>query len=250
MAATKDKGEIRWETLGGPNGKAIAIATSSLHKFGTDGILLAAFAAPTAKDLCCDLCSGGGIVPLYWQGGVAPGCCYAIEIQPEAVALLEASVQANHLEQVILPLCLDLKALKSLPQPGAFDVVTCNPPYKPAGSGVPSPEKSRLAARHETDCTIGDVCAAAARLLRPSGRFCLCQRPARLADTLEAMRKSGIEPKRIRFVQQRPALAPWLFLAEGRRNGGPFLQIEPPLIIEGEDGFSEEMLAIYRKGAE
>ena len=66
---------------------------------------------------------------------------------------------------------------------------------------------------------------------------------------MEAMRQNDIEPKRLRFVQQREHTAPWLFLLEGRRGGKPFLQVEAPLIIEGPGGFSPEMLRIYGKAA-
>ena len=85
------------------------------------------------------------------------------------------------------------------------------------------------------------------RQLRYGGRFCLCHRPERLADVICALREAGLEPKRLRLVQQRPASAPWLLLAEGRRGGKPGLRVEPPLIVEGEGGFSPEMLRVYRK---
>ncbi len=61
------------------------------------------------------------------------------------------------------------------------------------------------------------------------------------------MRRFGIEPKRLRLVQQRKTKAPKLFLLEGRRGGKRgFLDVLPTLFIEDENGgFSEEMLAIY-----
>ncbi len=63
----------------------------------------------------------------------------------------------------------------------------------------------------------------------------------------ESMRRFGIEPKRLRLVQQRRTKAPKLFLLEGRRGGKRgFLDVLPTLFIEDENGgFSEEMLAIY-----
>ena len=56
-----------------------------------------------------------------------------------------------------------------------------------------------------------------------------------------------MEPKRLRFVQQRPESPPWLFLLEGKLGAKPFLQVEAPLLIEGEGGFSKEVLRIYQK---
>lgn len=92
-----------------------------------------------------------------------------------------------------------------------------------------------------------DVCAAASRLLRFGGRLCVCQRPERLPDMMEAMRNHGIEPKRLRMVQQRGDKAPWLVLMEGKKGSRPFLQVEAPLIVEdGAGGFSPEMKRIYR----
>lgn len=79
------------------------------------------------------------------------------------------------------------------------------------------------------------------------GRFCICQRPERLADVMEAMRKFSIEPKVLRLVQQRRSKAPKLFLIEGRKGGNRgFLNVLPTLFIEDDSGsFSEEMLQIY-----
>ena len=75
----------------------------------------------------------------------------------------------------------------------------------------------------------------------------MCQRPERLSDVMESMRKFGIEPKTLRLVQQRLTKAPKLFLLEGRRGGKRgFLNVLPTLFIEDENGnFSKEMLEIY-----
>ena len=63
----------------------------------------------------------------------------------------------------------------------------------------------------------------------------------------ESMRRFGIEPKRLRLVQQRKTKAPKLFLLEGRRGGKRgFLDVLPTLFIEDESGgFSDEMMQIY-----
>lgn len=76
-------------------------------------------------------------------------------------------------------------------------------PYYPAGSGrLPETEALR-AARSETGCTLEDVCAAAAWLLRWGGSFCLVHKPERLADLCCALRTRGLEPKRLRLVCRR-----------------------------------------------
>ena len=225
---------------------SLSICVSGAHKFGTDAFLLADFAAPRRKDLCCDLGCGCGIIPLLWFRDEPPRLCCGVDIQPLAIEQLQKTVEKNGLQKQLIPLLIDLKELSSLPC-GPLDLVTCNPPYKAADSGILSCQNAQKIARHEVCCTIEDVCQAAGRLLRFGGRLCLCQRPERLCDTLVAMRAAGIEPKRLRFVQQRPDKAPWLFLVEGKKGSKPFMVVEPPLLIEGEGGFSREVLDIYHK---
>ena len=63
---------------------------------------------------------------------------------------------------------------------------------------------------------------------------------------MAAFRENGVEPKRLRLVEQRQGSAPMLFLLEGRRGGRPGLEILPTLRIEAAGGvFSPEMLEIY-----
>ena len=231
-----------------PLGKDYHIVVSKSHKFGTDAFLLADFARVQPGEQCCDLGSGCGIIPLLWfRWGREPALAYAVELQEQGYCQMLDTVERNRLEERLLPVLADLRQLGRAVPRGHLTVVTCNPPYKRSGHGVPCPADARLTARHEVDCTLEEVCAAAAGLLRFGGRFCLCQRPERLPDVLEAMRAHKLEPKRLRFVHQRPDKAPWLVLVEGRRGGKPFLKVEPPLIVAREDGsFTPEMMAIYR----
>lgn len=235
-----------------PLSETIRICVTPEHRFGGDGFLLSDFAAPRSVDVACDLCAGCGIIPALWfrEGKTAPKTAYAVEIQPQAVEQLRRTASEGGLpEGRFVPVHADLRELRGVfgTLAGSFDLVTCNPPFTAESAGLPSENEARRIARQETLCTTGDVCAAAKKLLRFGGRLCLCQRPARLADVLEELRKHSLEPKRLRFIHQRVDSAPWLFLIEGRRGGKPSLKIEPPLIIEGEGGFSSEVLRIYGK---
>lgn len=238
--------EGHYEELGG----GIRLWVTPAHKFGADAFLLADFASPRAGDRAADLGSGCGIVPALWFRGPesAPREAVAVEIQEAACAQMARSLAEGNLPAGrFVPLCADLRELRGRLPAGGFDLVTCNPPYTGPGGGLLSADPAGRIARHETACTLADVSAAARYLLRYGGRFCLCHRPERLADVICALREAGLEPKRLRLVQQRPASAPWLLLAEGRRGGKPGLRVEPPLIVEGEGGFSPEMLRVYRK---
>ena len=230
-----------------PLGSGMEIYVTESYHFSTDTILLADFSKPKGAKRCVDLGSGCGTIPLLWLKSEPNISVCAVEIQQDACELIEKSDEHNHLEEKLTVLCADLKELKGKLPFGAFDLVACNPPYKPCGTGLRNPEEKLRTARHETDCTLDDVCEAASNLLQFGGKFCLCQRPERLADAMESMRRFDLEPKRLRMVQQRKSKAPKLFLIEGRRGGKRgFLDVLPTLFIEDEHGnFSEEMMTIY-----
>lgn len=230
-----------------PLGDNIKVIVSKENHFSTDTILLANFAAPKKHESVIELGAGCGTISLIWCRSNPPKHITSVEIQPSGADMMKRSVEYNGLEERITVINGDLKNLKGLVEYGSFDMVAMNPPYKIGGGGVVNHEIQKQIARHETECTLDDITAAAARLLRFGGRFCICQRPERLTDVLMSMRNAGIEPKRLRMVQQRTGKAPKLFLAEGKRganSGG--LTVLPALMIEGDNfEFSQEMIDIY-----
>ncbi len=238
------------EPLGG-----LGVIVSNENRFSTDTILLADFSKPKKHETAIELGAGCGAVSLLWCRGERPRSVTSVEIQPECADMLSRSVEYNNLQNVIHVVQGDLRDLSGKARYGSFDVAAVNPPYKVKGTGLLNADERKSTARHELMCTLDDITAAAARLLRFGGRFCICQRPERLCDVLMSMRQADLEPKRLRMVQQRNGKAPKLFLAEGRRGGkrGGLVTL-PALIIESaectaKDGgaieFSQEMLDIY-----
>ena len=234
---------IHLELLGG----GCEIFVSQSYHFSTDTILLADFSKPKENKKCVELGTGCGTIPILWCKGRRNLEIAAVEIQENACTLAQKSVGHNHLDDKITIVNADLKDIKGKLKFGYYDLVACNPPYKLGGSGITNPKNSMQIARHETECTLDDICFAASKLLQFGGKFCICQRPERLADVTESMRKFDIEPKRLRLVQQRISKPPKLFLLEGRKGGNRgFLDVMPTLFIENENGgFSEEMINIY-----
>ena len=228
----------------------LRLIVSPEHTFGTDALLLAAFAFPKPRETACDLGAGCGIIPFYWlaRGHAA---VTAVELQKKAVDQLARSVKISGAAEQIRILHADLRALKGLLPQGGFDLVTMNPPYTKAGHGVKSETPADLIARHETAATLPEICTAAAGLLRFGGRFCLCLRPERLTDAITALREAKLEPKRLRFVAKNAESAPWLFLLEGKKGRAPGLAVEKTLYIyNGDGGETEEyraLTAAYRK---
>ena len=231
------------------NGK-LKICTSNEHKFGTDAFLLSDFAQVKRKDHCVDLGTGCGIIPLLWfrEPEDAPQVAYGVDIQPQAIQQMKLTVEACDLQERLIPVEGDLKDLSPQLPADSFTLVTCNPPYKATNTGILNEADAHTIARHEILCNINDVCRAAARLLKFGGRLCICQRPERLLDTLEAMRNNKIEPKRLRFVQKKGDTAPWLFLVEGKKGSAPYMKVEAPFLIQAKDSDenSDELRRVYR----
>ena len=234
-----------------PLGNGVEIFVSDEHHFTTDTILLADFAGLKDREKAVELGTGCGTIPLLIIRDRRPESFCAIDIQSEAIELLKSSIEHNAAKgndraSVIRPILGDLRDIRELLPAGESDLVICNPPYKLAGSGIENPDSAKKTARHEVDCTLDDILKAAKWLLRFGGRFVMCQRPERLTDVLCQLRANGLEPKRLRMVQGRAGKAPKLFLVEAKSGAKPgYMDVMPALIVEDENGFTQEMKDIY-----
>ena len=234
--------DMHWEPLA----KNCRVLVSRAHRFTTDTILLAHFAAPRRRERCADFGTGCGTIPLLWHVRYAPRAITGVELGEQAAEQAEISVRENGFQDGISIRRGDIRDIRTVfPEP-ELDLVASNPPYKAVGAGLRNEDARMENARHECTCTLEDVARAAKAVLRFGGRLCICQRPERLTDAMCVFRENGLEPKKLRLVQQRADSAPMLFLLEARRGGKPGLQLLPTLVIEdGAGGFSKEMLEIY-----
>lgn len=210
--------------------------SDELVKPGTDSFLLADFVRLRRGLRLCDLGAGIGLIGLLLLNRCPDLTVHNVELQEAAVEMARRNIEENNLHGQMLLYHTDLRALKGVLDAGGMDLVVSNPPYFKRDSGGKAAGDIRRTAREENACTIEEVCAAAAYLLRWGGNFSLVFRPERLTDLLCAMRENGIEPKRIRFVEKRAGLSPILVLVEGRRGGNPGLVFEPPLTVYDPDG--------------
>lgn len=228
-------------------GKGVNIVVSDNHTFGTDAVLLANFADIKRKEKACDFGTGCGIIPMLWvRDDKSRNPITAVEIQKEACELLENSIAENGFEEKISVNNFDIKNISNFFSSPCFDVVTMNPPYYMENSGKESDNESIRIARHEVKCDIFLAAESASKVLKFSGRFCVCHRSERLCDVFEAMRKNGIEPKILREVYTASGKNPYLILVEGRKGGKNGLKILPPLIMYDKNGnMTEEFKEMY-----
>lgn len=231
-----------WESLS-PGGLRF-VYEDTLFRPGTDTFLLSSLPRLRPGLRVCDLGCGTGLLSLLLLQRQRELRITGIDILPEAVALARRAAAENGLED-----CLTFHRgdLRTFPLPaGSFDLAVCNPPYYSAGSGALPEDAARRAARSEGSCPLPELCRTAARLVRWGGSFCLVHKPERLTDLCCALRESGLEPKRLRWVCRSAASAPSLVLLEARRGGRPGLTVEPPLVLESPEGLpTAELNAIY-----
>ena len=134
----------------------------------------------------------------------------------------------------------------SIFEAASFDVVTSNLPYLNQSNGRVSEASHKAIARHELFCTFEDVVKAAAKLLRPGGRFYLVHRPFRLAEIISCMVQYKLEQKRMRLVYPYVDKEPNMALIEGVRGGNRQLTVEKPLIAyEDTNQYTEEVRRMY-----
>ncbi len=203
-------------------GRYILNQPDGVFPLGSDTLALGRFATVRPNWRLCDLGTGSGALLLLLADRETSLTLTGVELDPLAARAARENLEQNGLDGRVL--CCDLR---HAPLPaGQFDLVISNPPYFPVGSGT-----SGGSARAEETCTLDELCMAAGRLVKNGGRFALCHRPERLTDLLCALRKHGLEPKRLQLLAHAPAHAPSTLLVEAVRQGKPGLDVLPTQFI-------------------
>lgn len=217
-------------------------------RFGMDAVLLADFTRLRPRERVADMGTGSGILPLLLSQKQPDAHFEAFELQPDMADMARRSVALNGLAARIRVHAADMRQAYALIGRERMDAAVCNPPYGKRGGTMTNEASSLLLARHETDCTIQDITAACAAVLRTHGRLSMVFPAPRMLELLDAMRRCRLEPKRIRMVCARVDRAPYLVLVEAMKNAKPALLWMPPLIVYHPDGSeTEELRRIYHQ---
>ncbi len=217
--------------------------------FGIDSVILANYAKCEKKESkILDLGTGTGIIAILLSQKIENAQVIAIEIQKEVAEMAERSVRLNNLEDHVKIINDNIKNIsKSLGQ-AKFDVVVTNPPYKKKDTGVVNENNIKMISRHEITADLEDFIRVASEELKDYGAFYMINRPERIADIIEYLRRYKLEPKEIRFIYPKINKAPNEVLIKAVKNGGKFLKVLEPLIIYNEDGsYREEILKLCEK---
>ncbi len=183
---------------------------------GGDALALGRFAPVKRGWRVCDLGTGSGVLLLLLAAREPSLSLTGVELDPLAARTARENLAGNGLEGQILG--GDFR--ENLLPAGQFDLIVSNPPYFPVGAGA-----SAGPARSEETCTLEELCAAAARLVKNGGSFALCHRTERLVDVFCTLRAHCLEPKRLELARHSPDHPPSLALIEARKQGRPGLAV-------------------------
>jgi tRNA1Val (adenine37-N6)-methyltransferase len=227
------------------------------HRFSTDDLLCAwagAEANPGARRLL-DLGAGigsVGLLALWGTGGDDAGAqssLVMVEAQEVSHRLAIRTIEANRLGLRVEARFGDLRDPAVLPESGAFDLVTCSPPYIPVGRGAISPVAQRAGSRMELRGNVFDYFATAARVLAPKGRVALVFAAAD-PRAEAAIRASGFSVTWRRDVVFREGRPPTiaLYIAAFAEEVTTDPERPTALVVRDAQGrWTGEMLSIRRK---
>ena len=216
--------------------------------FGTDALLLAGYISGKYKR-GVELGGGTGIISmlLLARGKIEKIDC--VEIQDEFAELIGRNAEHNRFEDRLVPICKDIREYQPEKE---CEIVFTNPPYMKTTSGKSNLDDKKNLARHEVVGTIYDFCKAGGKALKYGGSFAVVYRPDRLIDLIDAMRKAGLEPKRMTYVHANAASEPSMVLIEAKKGGKCGLKLTRPLLIyKNKDNkeYSEDMSYIMNEGS-
>jgi tRNA1Val (adenine37-N6)-methyltransferase len=212
-------------------GRLAVIQTRNGYRFSLDAVLLADFAGRKRIGRVMDLGTGNGVMALILATLRSKTRVTGLEVQEAMVARARKSVALNSLEGRVEIAQGDVRFIEKWFAPESFDLVVCNPPYRAARSGRVNPDPEKRIARHEVEGRLIDFLKAGAYVLRRKGLMALVYPATRAIDLLAAMRETGLEPKRLRWVHAFRRSPASLVLVEGSKDGRSELSILPPLIV-------------------
>lgn len=197
------------------------VQPESGYRFNADSIHLVHFArvgAVAPVDTLADLGAGCGVIgiSLLALGAARRGAF--LELDADQAARCTHNLAQHQLQGEVL-----VGHVADTTPPRPCGLVVCNPPYFAPDEGRTPQDHGRTQARFGG---IEHFVRAAARCCAPKGRTCFVY-PARSAmRLLEALKRAGLEPKRVAWVHARPGAPARLILVEARRGKPGGLVVE------------------------
>jgi len=218
------------------------------YRYSLDSLILPFFSHLKEGGSIIELGAGSGVISMILAKRCATCRVTALEIQKRLYGLLTRNVAENGLENNVKGVHGDIRRIEEYFDPGGFDLVCSNPPFRKANAGRINPDEEKAIARHEVSLTLKELIHAAGYLLKRQGKFALIYLPERLTDLLLTLRRNNLEPRRMQTIHSFPGTPPVLLMVEAVKGVRPEMKIEAPFVIyrDKTKAYSDEMEAIYQ----
>lgn len=224
------------------------------HRFGHDGVLLAAATAARPGEHVVDLGAGVGLAGLALAARVPELTVTLVDIDPQLVSLAAKNARRNGLEHCVRALALDATATARAfaaagLTPGSAQRVMMNPPFNDPRRQQRSPDTPRARAHAAGPRLLTAWCKTATRLLAASGVLTLIWRADGLPALLAAFggRFGAITAMP---VYPRPQAAAIRVLVSATKSSRAPFGLAPGLILNDADGNSSAAAeAVLRQAA-
>lgn len=232
-------------------GKLHCLQHRAGYRFSMDAILAAHFSRPAPGEIILDLCAGCGIIGLIclyrWQEQIASVSC--LELQPALAELASRNMVMNGYTAKMTVAPGDLRRILDCFSAETFSQVICNPPFYKKNSGRPCQDQESFIARHQVHCTLSEVVAAAALMVKSRGKVVFVYPAAGLNALFIGLHQHHLVPKRLQIIYSYPddTVPARLILVEAVKNGGEGLQVLPPFYIYERrlGAYSQAMQRLY-----
>ncbi len=213
-------------------------------RFSVDALLLACFAKEVRggpEPMVADLGAGCGAVGLALALLREDVRLTGVEIDPSLVAAANENAEKLGLADRVHAVETNVSDLRAGVSdaagvspglaPESMHAVVSNPPYREQGRGRRPAGEVREGALSETRGSLENFIVAAAYLLKNRGQAFFVFAADGAARLFAHMAAHRLEPKRLRAVHSYADKPARLVLVEARKNGGPELLWEPPLVM-------------------
>lgn len=224
------------------------VQDTQMFNFSLDSVLIANFITINANCLrVLDIGSGNAPIPLILSTRTKAKII-GVEIQKKVYDLAIKSVAINNLNDQIEIINQDIKDYYQQVETETFDTIICNPPYfKVNLKNNLNISEYKTIARHEVTLNLEQIFKIAKKLLKNNGNIAIVNRPERLVEIIEIMKKNNIEPKRLQFIYPKKNMPSNMLLIEGVKNGKPGLKMETPLFAHYHNGNYTSQIKKYFK---
>lgn len=220
---------------------------TEMFNFSLDSVLLPNFITinKNVKHIL-DIGCGNGPIPLILSTKTSAQIV-GVEIQKDVFDLAQESIHLNNLENQITIVNGDINELCKDMATETYDIITCNPPFfKVEETSHLNKNDYKTLARHEIALNLEQIMNISRKLLKNNGIIGIVHRPKRLIEIIEAMKKCGIEPKKMQLVYPKRDKEANIVLIEGIKNGNIGLKILKPLYSHNEDGsYTDEIKQFF-----